>query len=528
MPPARKQPSKRPAPRTGKRRAAATPRQGGQRVRVPNSGLEVWLYDDANLQAIRAAGKARPLDGGMPAGFDALTRKGLIVGYSLCQDDEVDVEVHVGAPFTGDELAIAPWLEPQTALLRLPSGAVCVESNDASRVGGSKPGAKGGRVEVPPGDYRLTLYRIDHEALDREGRSWDGPQEIVVLSPGGKAKDAAKDLLPFQPRRDRDWIGRYRVQGQRADALAWFGDYWDTAVVNLDAAAIEALALAPGRYLRVAVPSLDLALLFTYGESWNQAQKFPLPAGVALDEFGYAALSPMADWDGAQALFCRRSRAKTRAQAQVHKRWLPATVEVLDLQARAREGAREFAAADLASKAYFNEDFLGIVLCDLLPEAESADEFPLPQALAAIGRKLKRLGFEAQCDLQWDETSDGEAREYCCRLYRGERPGMVVALACEGIFELLFVTALADGGWIVTGLADDFERMLAQAREQGANNAAIRLEARDEALNRIASAHDGRVAKAGAAAPSPGDAAACGALFARFIATAFDRHFGAP
>jgi hypothetical protein len=175
-------------------------------LRVPNSGLEVWLYDDANRETIRGA--AASGFGGMPGDVEEQSRRGLIVGYSLMQDDDLDVAVCVGDPLTDDELSGTRWLEPQTAFLRLPSGKLCVESNDASRVGPEQPTEAGAVVELPAGEYRLTLYRIDHEALDRERLSWSGPQEVIVLTPGGTPADAAQELLPFEPRRDTTWVGK--------------------------------------------------------------------------------------------------------------------------------------------------------------------------------------------------------------------------------------------------------------------------------------------------------------------------------
>jgi hypothetical protein len=128
-------------------------------------------------------------------------------------------------------------------------------------------------VEVPPGDYRLTLYRIDHEALEQEGRTWHGAQEVVVLTPGGTAAEAAEDLLPFAPRRDRSWIGRYAIRGRRVDALVWFSDFWDTFVVNLDSTAVAELGLAPGSILRVEVPSVPITLTSVIGSSWDDARR---------------------------------------------------------------------------------------------------------------------------------------------------------------------------------------------------------------------------------------------------------------
>jgi len=78
-----------------------SPRAGGSRFHIFNSGLEVWLYDEASREEIRASGGMDFRSDGAERTFDQLTREGLVVGYSLYQDDELDVEVLVGPPLTG-------------------------------------------------------------------------------------------------------------------------------------------------------------------------------------------------------------------------------------------------------------------------------------------------------------------------------------------------------------------------------------------------------------------------------------------
>jgi hypothetical protein len=320
---------------------AQTVRKGGFYLQVPNSGLEVWLYDDANRRAIRAAKGDDEGCGGMPPCFAERTREGLVVGYGLVQDDDLELEVHVGDPLTEAELSIARWLEPQSAFLRLPSGRFCLESNDASRIGPGEPGETGARVNVPAGDYRLTLYRIDHEALNREGLTWDGAQEVIVLTPGGTPDDAATTLLPFEPRRDLSWVGRYTIAGQRAHALAWFRDDWDTMILNLDAAAAARLGLVPGSVLKTFIAAADLTLYSTFGESWKDAKLFAPPADADRNEYGYAAFCEMSDWDGATAMFCRRETSKKKVPEKCQNLWIPVVVEVLGdpTSGRPREGA---------------------------------------------------------------------------------------------------------------------------------------------------------------------------------------------
>lgn len=498
-------------------------RDGGTPVTVTNSGLEVWLYDEANLDSIRATNTPNHGFGGMPGGFDALTRDGVVVGYSLWQDDEINLAVHVGAPFTDKELAVSRWLSPQRAFLRLPSGRLCIESNDASRLGPENPTEKGAVVDVPAGDYGFTLYRVDDEALDRERLTWKGPQEVVVLTPGGNPRDAATDLLSFEHRRDNDWVGNYTVGGTSAEALAWFGDYWDTCIVNLDSAAIAKLGIEPGTYLRTTVPAAGIALVSVFAESWEDGRRLPAPDGIALDEYGYAALSPMAEWDGAEALFCRRDTTKTRIEDEQHNVWLPAVVEVLDAKPQAAPAAGESCVrTDLRTKGYFDASFLCFVLSDVLPGVDDLDELEIGDAIDRFDKKFAKMGLEPQGDVEWRYVAGAQQVEIGCRFYTGLPNAFVTILAREGSFEVFFLTELEDGTWVVTGLADEIARRIMTKGPDGLprQNPRVRLENMDESLATIFKKHKTSLKKAKtASAPASLDEAV--ASWERFVGVAF-------
>ncbi|HSA55339.1 MAG TPA: hypothetical protein VLE53_06520 [Gemmatimonadaceae bacterium] len=492
---------------------------------VSNSGLEVWLYDDANRLTIRNAGPPESGFGGMPPNFEELSRQGLIVGYSLYQDDEVDVAVHVGAPFTDEELSAGRWLEPQPAYLRLPSGRLCIESNDASRVGPEEPGETGAVVDVPPGDYRLTLYRVDHEALSRGRLTWRGPQEMILLTPGGTPDDAAGELLPFQERRDLTWVGKYTIDGQRAEALAWFDDYWDTFKLNLDSAAASKLSLTSGRYLRTHIPQLGLTMITAYAASWEDAKRLPPPGGVTLEEYGYGSIIRIGDWNGAEALLCKRDSSKTRVEDEHHTTWIPAVVEVLDDKAHAPVTVRRgFTATELASKGYFDSGFLGLVLMDVLPGVDELDELPLPQALDRLDRTLGKLGFTPQGDVAWQEQVRAETVEATCRFYGGVAEAFAVILAAEGSFEVFFLTELDDATWVMTGLADEITRRIERTDHRGlpVPNPRVHLRNMDESLVKIWSAHKAALKEAERASiAAPSDLAGAVEAFERFVGVAF-------
>lgn len=429
----------------------------GKRVRVPNSGREVWVYDDANRDTIRTVGPPETGAGGMPPAFEQSARGGLVLGYSLLQDDEVDVEVHVGAPFTPAELARGRWLEPQHAFLRVPSGRLCVESNDASRIGPEAPTEKGKTVTVPKGEYRVTLLRVDHEALDREGLAWQGAEEMLLLTPGGTAADAVAELLPFEERRDLGWVGRYTLRDRSADALAWFGDAADTFHLNLDSAAA---AKRDTTSVRVKDEHLNV---------W-------LPASVEI-------------LDGAPSPARAAELAMTRT--------------------------------NLATKALFDDAFLTMVPGEVLPGVDDLKSLPLPAALKRIDAKLAKMALAAQGDVDWVHEAGAERVELGLRFYLGPADAIAVVVVGPGSFEIVFVSEREDGTWVVTGFADELARRFTLKDERGIPrpHPRITFATMDETLAKIrtalAKAIKGTKLKA---APTDGEAA--GAAFTRLMETA--------
>jgi hypothetical protein len=492
-------------------------RDGGTRFQIENSGLEVWLYDDSDRQSIIDSGGMNWRGHSAAThGFDKLTKAGRIVGYSLYQDDGIDIELHVGKPFTEKELSDSRWLEPQTAWLRLPTGDLAVESNDTCRLLEDYSGAKGGRMKVPPGDYRLTLYRADHEALDREELTWKGPQELVVLTPGGTAKDAVADLLPFVHRRDLSWVGKYEVKKGKATGLAWFNDYWDTFFLNLDKKAVAKLGLSPGTYFRTKVPDAGLELITVFAESWEAGRNLPLPDGVDVSESGYGAISTPSDWPGTEAIFCRREKSKTRCEDPHQNLWLPMTVEVLDLKPRKPvEVAKGMNAGNLRECEYFDSGFLSLILSDVVPGADDEDEFPLPAAVDRLDEMLGELGFQIIGDITWPQSLRGETYQRTARLYFGAEEGVAAIIASEGCFEVGFITETTGEGWIVSGLLDEMERHV-----QSTKKTKVKVHNQDAELGEMLEAHHGVIAKADPA-PLPGDPEEGLTLFVRFLGAAY-------
>ncbi|MBK7775071.1 MAG: hypothetical protein IPI43_13220 [Sandaracinaceae bacterium] len=81
---------------------------------------------------------------------------------------------------------------PETARCTVPSGRIASRERLVDTPAFAIEPS--GRVYVPPGRYRLSLYRSDDAARERESVAWSGPQQVVVLTPGGTRADAGAPL----------------------------------------------------------------------------------------------------------------------------------------------------------------------------------------------------------------------------------------------------------------------------------------------------------------------------------------------
>lgn len=171
-------------------------RLGPFRASVFSSGCEVWVYDNSYLEKIHESGfwvdeideeKMKPI-----------VKDGLLVAYELFQDDSIEVDVYVGEQLNKDELNFEFWFEPQEAFIRIPSGKLCIETNDTCRLcienfedfdpSDIDNEDRGAIIDVPSGDYILTLYRQKYDKIYKSGLEYKGPEDIIILTKSERAK----------------------------------------------------------------------------------------------------------------------------------------------------------------------------------------------------------------------------------------------------------------------------------------------------------------------------------------------------
>jgi hypothetical protein len=234
-------------------------REGMLTAEVGNEGLLAFLYDLSNREKIAASG-ARIL-----SGFDAdaaadpalseLTTNGLLAVYELPQDDPIRLGVIVGAPLSAKEKKGAKWHKTQSARIYLPSGKLCVDSYNSLRLAREAASVPGATLGLPPGDYALSLHRVD--AAAPESAAYVGPPEIVTLEPAKSApRKSESGVLAFGVEKRAPWDGRYKLSGSefQGELVKIYPSFpAGTMSLNLGAGPARRLGLQRGARLEVGI-----------------------------------------------------------------------------------------------------------------------------------------------------------------------------------------------------------------------------------------------------------------------------------
>lgn len=304
-----------------------------------NTGAEVWLYDDDALPILAESGLFEALGGdanGLERLAAPLLRAGRYFGFSLEGDSAVDIEVHVGAPLSKKELAAARWLAPQKGFLDVPSGALCIESNDTLRFNpdATEPGA---RLQIAPGVYLVTLYRIDWPLMRRDGLAdaYRGAAHVITLTGGAKAKPVRGQpaLLPFEP--SVRLAAHGAVTGGVFDGQVYFDSLLDGCYVGMGAAELAALDVRDGTLLELHAPEASITTHVIYTPQWpdesrgafiSRVSSLDRPKDATSSEWGYAYAMNCLAFLGTEYVFCKRVGATQVVPDALLHRWVPGRV----------------------------------------------------------------------------------------------------------------------------------------------------------------------------------------------------------
>jgi hypothetical protein len=338
-------------------------RQGATRAQAYNEGLLVYLYDEKNRQVLLEQNAGDLVN--LPIARNAeqakivqvqekklaqFSHSALLVAYELRQDDSIEVDVVVGDPLSPVELKVVKglkWHKPQKSRLLLPSGRLRIETANSCRIiADDQPQEAGATIEVPAGEYLLTLYRVDVEETGDAVRKeyWEknkGPLEVVVLTPAHKAKlpRTTSALVPFPLHEDKlDWVGNYSISAGDGECKVNFWDYRELYKLNLDRAALSALKVEAGSVLEISAVGRKFTVLYLekiefgfkhlgvyqmiFGNERLTASLSSLP------EVAFAVLKKE-EAANAEVLGCMRIKASENIDEKHHGKWRKAKLHLL-------------------------------------------------------------------------------------------------------------------------------------------------------------------------------------------------------
>jgi hypothetical protein len=218
-------------------------RTGSTFAEIDTEGLEVFLFDANARKAVRSR---------VVNGDDAWRRGGAatkdLVGYELLEDGFTRLEVAVGPPLSKKELELGVWHDPVCSRLEVKSGGVRVETFEALER--PKPGKAGAlAVDVPAGDYIVTLHRRRYADAPEGSPEDELPFQVVTLTPVAELDPPAEHRawLPYDGDDSAPATVPAKVAGGIFEGHAFLG------YIDLDPAAGERLGLRAGMILKVAI-----------------------------------------------------------------------------------------------------------------------------------------------------------------------------------------------------------------------------------------------------------------------------------
>jgi len=238
-----------------------------------NDGLSVFLYDDSYLEELSDPNLAevvreRAMIAGASERDEKISEKRKLLVYELQQDDSLRIDLSVGSPLDDREMKELESRPPLKGYLSIPSGRLCVESANCLRLHPDYDGAEHGAVlEVPPGDYLVTIYHADLERLPQGDRGGDPPPRQFITLTSTAPEDrpahprASLPSAPEQGARRRSWTGKYRIEGSE-----FRGEIIPSPLpfaTNLDGNAERELGLRFGIPLLLAISGARLESIYT-------------------------------------------------------------------------------------------------------------------------------------------------------------------------------------------------------------------------------------------------------------------------
>jgi hypothetical protein len=242
-------------------------RAEARRFSLYNDGMVVFAYDLGSSERLKEQEASKVLLEDVEnrdKRLKEIANEGLIVAYELMQDDSRDIEFAVGLPLTSAEKKNAKWHKVQKARLNVPSGKLRFESFNSLSIGSEDPYDEGFTIDVPPGEYVLTLQRVNFEEMDYETEETRVPMEFICLTPLGEEKPPKPE--PFLSwsalvgERAR-WESQWKVKGDTFHGLMKTSSMKEL-VFNFSPAAASKMGVRVGDVLKVEGQDVDIEAIY--------------------------------------------------------------------------------------------------------------------------------------------------------------------------------------------------------------------------------------------------------------------------
>jgi hypothetical protein len=231
-------------------------RPGAARFEVRNEASIVYFFDEANRAALKKTSLGRLGSDASPKTVANLAKKKLFAEFVVTRDVTLYGFVALGPQPTAAELAGLDWRPPRVAALSLPSGQLRMETAGSFSLGPELAEYAGLFIEVPPGEYTLTLVEVN----DPSGGEW--PQLLLTLTPAdgsGVPADATATTRPAEP----PPLPLAKYAAYTIDDGVFHGLLSpDDTFTNFDERAARLLGLHFGSPLRVRVGSAEVDAYF--------------------------------------------------------------------------------------------------------------------------------------------------------------------------------------------------------------------------------------------------------------------------
>ena len=265
--------------RTSPFRAGAIP------FELANEADVVFCFDEAHRKAISKTSVGKlgvDVFQESPKTLTSLARKKQLAVFNVVRDGYFQGFVAVGKPPSSVELSSGKWKQPQSLTLTIPSGRLRVETALSFSLGPDFADHDGLSIEIPPGEYLLTMLEREDDDIEPGIAYRDQPRILITLTPAegtaiprekqGLRCSAAPPPRPPGAKYADDWTINDNVFSGLLSP--------DGSTVNLNPVAAQQLGIRVGDVIEIQSNEHAIESFFMGDASWAADWLFPCPVDI--------------------------------------------------------------------------------------------------------------------------------------------------------------------------------------------------------------------------------------------------------